>query len=136
MPGVPPACSREGISHETHRPRGRGVARARHRGPSRPIRGRPWQHRHADHSRRQEVRIYENPDGTWEQHRDAGVFKGTYTWKADHTACFTQFDPAPTDPSHTTNCNDIKGEHKLGDTWSEPLPNGGGSITMSISAGR
>jgi hypothetical protein len=80
--------------------------------------------------------IYVNQDGTWERRGDAGDVKGTYTWKDDHTACFTVTSPAPKDPSKATGCNDIKGDHKVGDTWSEPLPNGGGSITMSITAGR
>jgi len=68
--------------------------------------------------------IYVNQDGTWEQQGADGDIKGTFVWKDDHTACFTQTDPAPKDPS------------KVGDTWSEPLPNGGGSVTMTISAGR
>jgi len=81
--------------------------------------------------------IYVNQDGTWEQRgADGSDFKGTYAWKGDSTACFTVTSPAPKDPSHATNCNDIKGDHKVGDTWSEPMPNGGGSITMSITAGR
>jgi len=80
--------------------------------------------------------IYVNQDGTWEQQGADGDIKGTFVWKDDHTACFTQTDPAPKDPSKANGCNDIKGDHKVGDTWSEPLPNGGGSVTMTISAGR
>ncbi len=81
------------------------------------------------------VVIYVNADKTWEQHRGTQVFKGTYTWQDATHACFTVTDPAPTDPSKATNCNEIKGDHKVGDTWTEPLPNGG-TITMSITAGR
>jgi hypothetical protein len=80
---------------------------------------------------------YVNKDGTWEQHMAGGaVMKGTFAWKDDHTACFTETDPAPKDASKATNCDDIKGEHKLGETWTEQAPNGGPTITMAITAGR
>ena len=80
--------------------------------------------------------IYVNADKTWEQHASDGkVMKGTYMWKDDTHACFTETDPAPADPSKATNCNEIKGDHKVGDTWTEALPNGQ-SITMAITAGR
>lgn len=80
--------------------------------------------------------IYVNQDGTWEQRSGGAVVKGTYVWKGERNACFTQTDPAPKDPSKATGCNEIKGDHKVGDTWSEPLPNNGGTITMTITAGR
>lgn len=81
--------------------------------------------------------IYVNADRTWEQHRpDGSVVKGTYAWKDDHTACFTLTDPAPADPSKATNCNTMEGNHKVGDTWTENLPNNQGTITMAITAGR
>ena len=82
--------------------------------------------------------IYVNKDHTWEQHNaDGNVMKGTFAWKDDHTACFTMVDPAPKDPAKATNCNTIKGPaHKVGDTWSEKLPDNKGTITMAISAGR
>jgi len=80
--------------------------------------------------------IYVNPDKTWEQHMNGAVTKGTYSWKDDHTACFTLVDPAPKDPSKATNCNAIEGNHKVGDTWTEQLPNNGGTITMAITPGR
>ena len=80
--------------------------------------------------------IYVNPDKTWEQHMaDGKVFKGTYGWKDATHACFTVTDPAPKDPSHATNCSEIKGDHKVGDTWSEDAGNGQ-TITMSITQGR
>jgi len=78
---------------------------------------------------------YINADKTWEQHRDGKVMKGTYSWKDDAHACFTETDPAPADPSKATNCNEIKGDHKVGDTWTEPMGNGQ-NITMAITAGR
>lgn len=81
--------------------------------------------------------IYVNPDMTWEQHRSNGqVLKGTYAWKDGTHACFTMTDPAPADPAHATNCNEIKGDHKVGDTWTETMPDGKTSITMAITAGR
>ncbi len=44
--------------------------------------------------------------------------------------------PAPKDPAQATQCNEIKGEHKAGESWTEQLPNNAGSIAMSITAGR
>jgi len=82
------------------------------------------------------VVVYVNADKTWEQHRGSQVVKGTYSWQDDTHACFTVTDPAPTDPSKATNCNEIKGSHNVGDTWTEQLPNGAGTITMSITPGR
>ena len=80
--------------------------------------------------------IYVNADKTWEQHRaDGTVMKGTYTWQDDTHACFTLVDPAPKDSSKATNCNEIKGDHKVGDIWTEQDPKGQ-TYTMSITAGR
>jgi len=82
------------------------------------------------------VVIYVNADKTWEQHMaDGKVFRGTYGWEDATHACFTVTDPAPKDPSHATNCSEIKGDHKVGDTWSEEAGNGQ-TITMSITQGR
>ncbi len=79
--------------------------------------------------------IYVNADKTWEQHMSDGmVMKGTYAWKDDTHACFTQTDPAPADPAKATNCNEIKDTHQVGDTWTEPM--GKDTVTMSITAGR
>ena len=81
--------------------------------------------------------IYVNADKTWEQHMANGrVVKGTYMWKDDTHACFTETDPAPADPSKATNCSEIKGDHKVGDTWTETMPDGKTSVTMAITAGR
>ena len=79
--------------------------------------------------------IYVNADKTWEQHMGGKVIKGTYSWKDDTHACFTETDPAPADPSKATNCNEIKGDHKVGDTWTEQTPDGK-TMTMAITAGR
>ena len=79
--------------------------------------------------------IYVNADKTWERHMGDKVVKGTYAWKDDTHVCFTVSDPAPADPSKASNCSEIKGDHKVGDTWTEPMGSGQ-NITMSISAGR
>ncbi|HEX4861910.1 MAG TPA: hypothetical protein VFV07_11775 [Rhizomicrobium sp.] len=80
--------------------------------------------------------IYVNADKTWERHAaDGKVYKGTYTWQDETHACFTLTDPAPSDPKNATNCSEIKGDHKVGDTWTEPVGNGQ-NITMTITAGR
>ena len=83
------------------------------------------------------VVIYDNADKTWEQHMSDGmVLKGTYTWQDDTHACFTVTDPPPKDPAHATNCYEIKGDHKVGDTWTETMEDGKTTITMAITAGR
>lgn len=80
--------------------------------------------------------IYVNADKTWEQHRsDGSVMKGTYAWKDDTHACFTLIDPAPKDPSQATNCDEITGDHKVGETWTDKGEDGQ-TYTMSITAGR
>lgn len=79
--------------------------------------------------------VYVNPDKTWEQHIGANVVKGTYAWKDATHACFTVTSPAPADPAKATNCNEVKGDHKLGETWTETTPDGK-AITMAITAGR
>ena len=80
--------------------------------------------------------IYVNADKTWEQHVGDKTVKGTYAWKDDSHVCFTVTDPAPADPSKATMCNEIKGDHKVGDTWTETLPDGKTQITVSITPGR
>jgi major membrane immunogen (membrane-anchored lipoprotein) len=83
------------------------------------------------------LEIYVNKDHSWEQKMpDGKMIKGTYMWKDAHTACFTVTDPAPKDASKATNCNTIKGEHKVGESWTEEMPNHGGKISMTITAGR
>jgi hypothetical protein len=83
------------------------------------------------------VVIYVNADKTWEQHMSDGmVIKGTYAWKDASHVCFTVTDPAPKDAAQATNCNEIKGDHKVGDTWTEMMEDGKTTITMAITAGR
>jgi hypothetical protein len=79
--------------------------------------------------------IYVNADKTWERHMGDKIVKGTYAWQDDSHVCFTTTDPAPADPSKASNCSEIKGDHKVGDTWTEPM-GGGKNITMAITAGR
>lgn len=78
---------------------------------------------------------YVNADMTWQQSVGGKTIKGTYAWKDATHVCFTVTDPAPADPSKATGCNEIKGDHKLGDTWTETGANGA-TITMTITAGR
>ena len=80
--------------------------------------------------------IYVNEDKTWEQHLSNGtVLKGTFEEKDNDMVCFTVTDPPPASPDKATNCNAIKGDHKVGDTWTETAPSGQ-TITMAITAGR
>lgn len=79
--------------------------------------------------------MYVNPDKSWEQHVGGKVTKGTYSWKDDTHACFTQTDPVPGDPAKATGCTEITGDHKVGDSWTEAAPDGK-SITVAITAGR
>ncbi len=79
---------------------------------------------------------YVNQDGTWEQREaDGSVMKGTFVWKDATTACFAQTDPVPSDPSKATGCQTIKGDHKVGDTWTE-TDEKGQAYTITITAGR
>ena len=79
---------------------------------------------------------YVNADKTWERHApDGKVYKGTFVIQDDTHACFTAVDPAPQDAKSATNCIEIKADHKVGDTWTEPMGNGQ-NITISITAGR
>jgi hypothetical protein len=80
--------------------------------------------------------MYVNPDMTWERHQaDGTVMKGTFMWKDDQTVCFTIVDPAPKQADQATGCNPIKGQHNVGDTWTDTDPKGN-KYTMSITAGR
>lgn len=78
--------------------------------------------------------VYVNADKTWQQMMGDKTTKGTYAWQDATHVCFTMTDPEPADPSKATFCNEIKGDHKVGDTWTETTPQG--TITMAISAGR
>ena len=80
--------------------------------------------------------VYVNADQTWEQHTGAAVIKGTYAWKDATDVCFTLTDPALADPTKVVNCFVAKDEHKVGDTWTDPMPDGKGVITNVLTAGR
>ncbi len=81
------------------------------------------------------ITIYVNADNTWQQTVGGKTTKGTFAWKDATNVCFSVTDPAPADPSKPTACNEIKGDHKVGDTWTETTPDGK-TITMTITAGR
>ena len=80
--------------------------------------------------------IYVNADKTWQQTVNGKTASGTYAWQDVSHVCFTVTDPAPADPSKATFCNEVKGDHKVGDTWTETTPDGKTQITMAITAGR
>lgn len=80
--------------------------------------------------------VYVNADQTWEQHVGATVMKGTYAWKDAVQVCFTLTAPPPPDPAKAINCFVAKDEHKVGDTWTDPMPDGKGVITNVLTAGR
>jgi hypothetical protein len=83
-----------------------------------------------------DMKTFVNPDKTWETHQpDGSVSSGTYAWKDANTVCFTATSPPPSDPSQATKCNAVDGSHKVGDSWTVQLPNGG-AMTMSLKAGR
>jgi hypothetical protein len=80
--------------------------------------------------------VYVNADKTWEQHlADGKVFKGTWAWKDDTHACFTQVAPAPKPGEQAESCDEITGDHKAGDTWTE-TDDKGNKTTIAITAGR
>jgi hypothetical protein len=80
--------------------------------------------------------VFINQDMSWEEHlADGSMLKGTYAWKDAATACFTQSDPAPKDPSKATNCFGGQTEHKVGDTWTMNGADGKPS-SLALTAGR
>ena len=80
--------------------------------------------------------VYVNADQTWEQHTGAAVMKGTYAWKDATNVCFTLTDPAPAEPAKAINCFVATDDHKVGDIWTDPMPDGKGVITNVLTAGR
>jgi hypothetical protein len=82
------------------------------------------------------VVVFVNRDKTWEQRTaDGKVARGTFTWKDDTHVCFTMTDPKPDKPEEAESCDEITGNHKAGDTWTE-TDSKGGTTTISITAGR
>jgi hypothetical protein len=72
---------------------------------------------------------------TWEQHMANGaVLQGTYTWKDAGTVCFTLTNPPPK-PGDGPNCSSVPPNHKAGDSWTQPDPDGK-PITYTITPGR
>ncbi len=80
--------------------------------------------------------IYVNADKTWNaMPRTARSTRAPIPGRTTPMPAFTLTDPAPADAKGATNCSEIKGDHKVGDTWTEPMGEGK-NITMSITAGR
>ncbi len=78
---------------------------------------------------------YINEDHTWVQHLpDGSTRSGTYRWQDDHTVCFAQTDPTPTN-GQGTGCNEVHSAHQIGDSWTQ-RDSKGQSYTMTIVAGR
>ena len=82
-----------------------------------------------------ESTIYVNADHTWEQHRGGKTARGTYSWKDDTHFCIVVTEPAPKPGEDSKpECNEITGDHKVGDTWT--VTDEHGTTTLSITAGR
>jgi len=80
-------------------------------------------------------KAFVNQDMTWQQQMaDGAMLKGTYNWKDDSTACFTQLDPAPK-PDSAPLCLKVE-SHNVGDTWTAKGSDGKVMTTYSLSAGR
>ncbi len=64
---------------------------------------------------------------------DGSTTKGTWAWKDDKTACFTQTEPAPA-AGTAPACFNIDA-HKVGDTWSTKTPDGKAEVKYALVAG-
>lgn len=64
---------------------------------------------------------------------DGKTTKGTWAWKDDKNACFTQTDPAPA-PDMKPACYEVM-PRKVGDTWSVKTPDGKAEIKFALVAG-
>lgn len=82
-----------------------------------------------------ETLIFVNADKTWEMRGpDGKSMRGTYTWKDDKHFCIVVTDPKPEKPQGDDCENELTGDHKVGDTWTET--ENGKVTTYSITAGR
>ena len=79
--------------------------------------------------------VYVNEDRTWEMHRDGKTIRGTYEWKDDTHFCLTVVDPAPKPDENGQECDEISGDHKVGDTWTD-TDDKGNVTSFTITAGR
>jgi hypothetical protein len=82
-------------------------------------------------------RVYINADKTWEQRMaDGKTARGTYSWKDETHFCIVVVEPPakPGEQAHT-ECHEISGDHKVGDTWTM-TGNDGKPTELSIVAGR
>ncbi|MBP6010759.1 MAG: hypothetical protein KBA31_00910 [Alphaproteobacteria bacterium] len=64
---------------------------------------------------------------------DGSTTKGTWAWKDDKTACFTQTEPAPA-AGTAPACFPIDAR-KVGDTWSTKTPDGKAEVKYALVAG-
>ena len=79
--------------------------------------------------------VFINADHTWEQHQQGATVRGTYVWKDATHYCMTITDPKPPSDVDPTECEEMTGDHKPGDTWT--ITDGTGlRATLSITAGR
>jgi hypothetical protein len=80
--------------------------------------------------------VFVNEDKTWEQRTTEGkVMRGTFAWKDDTHVCFTVTDPKPEKPEDAESCDEVTGNHKAGDTWTED-DGKGHTTTIAVTAGR
>ena len=64
---------------------------------------------------------------------DGSATSGTWAWKDDTTACFTQVSPAPA-AGQAPVCYKVDA-HKAGDKWDVKTPDGKATIKFELVAG-
>jgi hypothetical protein len=75
-----------------------------------------------------------NADKTWSTvNPDGSTSKGTWAWKDEKTACFTQTEPPPA-PDAKPACFEIQ-PHKPGDSWEVKSPDGKMTTKFRLIAG-
>lgn len=91
---------------------------------------------HVTHADGSTATVYVNQDKTWEQRTpDGKTMRGTFEWQDATHVCFTVTDPKPEKPDDAKSCDEVSGDHKAGDTWTETDPKGN-KTTISVTAGR
>jgi hypothetical protein len=81
--------------------------------------------------------VWVNADMTWEQHQpDGKISRGTWAMKDDTHFCIVVTEPAPKPGEQpATECHEMTGDHKVGDTWTM-TDHDGNTSTMSLAGGR
>ena len=64
---------------------------------------------------------------------DGKTTKGTWAWKDDKNACFTQTEPAPA-ADQAPACYEVM-PRKVGDSWSVKAPDGKSETKFALAAG-